>query len=137
MASEIWHHGIKGQRWGVRRTPEQLGHVVGKQKAGSHPDHNQIRAKKTSEMSNAELKEALTRLRSEDEYSRLLKNQENNKAKSKAQKAWALALAAAPAILKFTSTALALDNNITKIMNKVATSNADTAAQILADFTLK
>lgn len=22
----IWHHGIKGQRWGVRRTPEQLGY---------------------------------------------------------------------------------------------------------------
>lgn len=21
----IWHHGIKGQKWGVRRTPEQLG----------------------------------------------------------------------------------------------------------------
>lgn len=23
------HHGIKGQRWGVRRTPEQLGHKIG------------------------------------------------------------------------------------------------------------
>ena len=22
----LWHHGIKGQKWGVRRTPEQLGH---------------------------------------------------------------------------------------------------------------
>lgn len=22
------HHGIKGQRWGIRRTPEQLGHKV-------------------------------------------------------------------------------------------------------------
>lgn len=22
----IWHHGIKGQKWGIRRTPEQLGH---------------------------------------------------------------------------------------------------------------
>lgn len=22
----IWHHGIKGQKWGVRRTLEQLGH---------------------------------------------------------------------------------------------------------------
>lgn len=22
------HHGIKGQRWGVRRTPEELGHVT-------------------------------------------------------------------------------------------------------------
>lgn len=21
----IWHHGIKGQKWGVRRTPEELG----------------------------------------------------------------------------------------------------------------
>ena len=21
------HHGIKGQKWGVRRTPEELGHV--------------------------------------------------------------------------------------------------------------
>ena len=21
----LWHHGIKGQKWGVRRTPEQIG----------------------------------------------------------------------------------------------------------------
>lgn len=25
---EIYHHGIKGMKWGVRRSPEQLGHVV-------------------------------------------------------------------------------------------------------------
>jgi len=23
---ELYHYGIKGQKWGVRRTPEQLGH---------------------------------------------------------------------------------------------------------------
>lgn len=23
----IWHHGIKGQKWGVRRTSEELGHI--------------------------------------------------------------------------------------------------------------
>lgn len=22
----IWHHGVKGQKWGVRRTAEELGH---------------------------------------------------------------------------------------------------------------
>lgn len=26
MQNELYHHGIKGQRWGVRRTPEQLGY---------------------------------------------------------------------------------------------------------------
>lgn len=25
----LYHHGIKGMKWGVRRTPEQLGHRVG------------------------------------------------------------------------------------------------------------
>ena len=24
--NELYHHGVKGQKWGVRRTPEQLGH---------------------------------------------------------------------------------------------------------------
>lgn len=23
----LYHHGIKGQRWGIRRSPEQLGHT--------------------------------------------------------------------------------------------------------------
>lgn len=30
----IQHHGIKGQRWGVRRTPEELGHKTAR--AGLH-----------------------------------------------------------------------------------------------------
>ena len=24
--TELYHHGVKGMHWGVRRTPEQLGH---------------------------------------------------------------------------------------------------------------
>ena len=28
----LWHHGIKGMHWGIRRTPEELGHAP-KQKA--------------------------------------------------------------------------------------------------------
>ena len=25
MNNQLYHHGIKGQKWGIRRTPEQLG----------------------------------------------------------------------------------------------------------------
>ena len=25
----LYHHGVKGMKWGIRRTPEQLGHRVG------------------------------------------------------------------------------------------------------------
>lgn len=33
MYNELYHHGIKGQRWGIRRTPEQLGHMSEKKRA--------------------------------------------------------------------------------------------------------
>lgn len=28
LGGVLIHHGVKGMRWGVRRTPEQLGHVT-------------------------------------------------------------------------------------------------------------
>ena len=32
--AELYHHGILGQKWGVRRTPEQLGHKPAKKRSG-------------------------------------------------------------------------------------------------------
>ena len=31
MDGQLYHHGIKGQKWGVIRTPEQLGHETEKE----------------------------------------------------------------------------------------------------------
>ena len=48
------HHGIKGMKWGVRRTPEQLGY---------------------KNKSDAELKKAIDRLRLEKDYQSLVPKQ--------------------------------------------------------------
>jgi len=32
MDSKLYHYGVKGMRWGVRRTPEQLGHCCKQRK---------------------------------------------------------------------------------------------------------
>lgn len=33
--AELYHHGIKGMKWGVRRSPQQLGHPVSKKRKKS------------------------------------------------------------------------------------------------------
>lgn len=34
------HYGVKGQRWGIRRTPEQLGHILKKRNARHYGRYN-------------------------------------------------------------------------------------------------
>lgn len=38
----LWHHGVLGQKWGVIRTPEELGHEVAKPKESGtiHEDYH-------------------------------------------------------------------------------------------------
>lgn len=33
--TELYHHGVKGMKWGVRRSPQQLGHPAPKKRKGS------------------------------------------------------------------------------------------------------
>lgn len=61
MSTELKHYGIKGMRWGIRRTPEQLGHVRssrGTEKKTADP----------SKMSDEELRRQTNRLELEERY---------------------------------------------------------------------
>lgn len=98
---ELYHYGVKGQKWGIRRTPEQLGHVkkaassAGKavgsaaksvgtaakkvasaagQAYSSRKQKKEVvksRKKPLSEMSDSELRATVERLRLEQQYSQL------------------------------------------------------------------
>ena len=70
----LYHYGVKGMKWGVRRTAAQLGHIA--KKVGSRTKSvikRQIeRRKPVSSMSDDELKTRLARLRTELEYKRAM-----------------------------------------------------------------
>lgn len=102
-SEELYHHGIKGMKWGVRRTPAQLGHDTGGvdlQKAKKKVDaantivnetrniNNNVskkQAKKAQKqkmaevksMSDKELRERVNRLNMEQQYMRMSAEQMN------------------------------------------------------------
>lgn len=49
--NELHHHGIKGMRWGVRRTPEQLGHLSKKDAKWVKKNSDKITRKTTKQVS--------------------------------------------------------------------------------------
>jgi hypothetical protein len=89
-SNELYHHGIKGMRWGIRRYQNKDGSLTpagekrraklegkleklgGKKSTGVDSDAVQTANKKrASEMSDDELDKAIVRARKEDEYNRL------------------------------------------------------------------
>lgn len=100
---ELYHWGIKGMKWGIRRYQNSDGSLTaagrkrytnsdgslnekGKKKFGDSYNPNPQRRKTASEMTDAELDAAIVRARKEDEYNRLrpASNPETNtKTKSK------------------------------------------------------
>lgn len=101
--NELYHYGVKGMKWGVRRTPAQLGHDTGKidlQKTKKKVDaantivnetrniNNNVskkQAKKVQKqkmaevksMSDQELRERVNRLNMEQQYMRMSSEQMN------------------------------------------------------------
>lgn len=73
MERELTHYGIKGMRWGVRRTEAQLARTRKKTESWSPEakEAHEIRKKSPKQMTNSELKKINERTRLEQEYSRL------------------------------------------------------------------
>lgn len=95
---ELYHHGIKGQRWGIRRyqnpdgtltekgkkrylNPDGSLNKKGQKKFGDTVKGLQIK-KKAKDMTDEELDYAITRARKEDEYNRLRPETTGKKKKS-------------------------------------------------------
>lgn len=80
MYNDLYHHGVKGQKWGVRRTPAQLGHPESsrthngestkskKPKRETRKARTQRAAEEVQQLSDKELREQLNRMRMEREY---------------------------------------------------------------------
>lgn len=82
---QLYHHGIKGMKWGVRRFQKKDGSLTsaGRKRYGDGPDHDSdsesvsekpkasSSKKSVKEMTDAELNAAVNRLRLEQQYKQL------------------------------------------------------------------
>lgn len=85
----LMHHGIEGMKWGVRRTPQQLGHAVTKKLPSGEKKTQKPAATKTpgkafrksTSISDEELQKRINRLNMEERYEDLVsrQNARNNK----------------------------------------------------------
>lgn len=113
------HHGIKGQKWGVRRYQNKDGTrtAAGKKREQSrsdesaHDDYNKAHSgKSVKDMSDAELRNRLNRLQMEKQYSQLT-NSDTNKGK----KFVSDTMKVATTVATVSTTALTIYNNYGKI----------------------
>ena len=79
--NELKHYGVLGMKWGTRRSQKQLARIGNKaKKKGWSEDAEsaaKIKTKKLKQMSNADLKKINERMRLENEYKNLKKQQKS------------------------------------------------------------
>lgn len=78
MNNEIYHYGVPGMKWGVRRSQNKLGRIDKRSKKNNWSDDAttaaKIKTKKVSQMTNAELRKLNDRKNLERNYSQLNPN---------------------------------------------------------------
>ena len=80
MDNELYHHGIKGQKWGVRRYQNKDGTRIGnrsRRKESQSEDYKtakNLKKKKMNQMSNAELRKLNERQQLEKTYKQMNKS---------------------------------------------------------------
>ncbi|MDO5785266.1 MAG: hypothetical protein Q4P20_09425 [Eubacteriales bacterium] len=121
MNNELYHYGVLGMKWGVRRTPGQLGHRPAKKKkvVSEHDDYKNAHSNKNIKtMSDKELRDRLNRLQMEQQYSKLT-DSDCSKGRSYLNKV----IKAGTTVATITSTGLTVYNNIDRI-NKIVKKTA-------------
>ena len=114
---ELVHHGVKGQKWGVRRYQNKDGTLIRNSKGRKsdkeniHDDYKEAHSKKkTSSMRDAELRKRLNRIQMEQQYSKLSKS-----SKSRGKRYVDKLIKSGTTVAMVTTTALTIYNNVDKI----------------------
>ena len=76
MYNEIYHYGVKGMKWGIRKKYDTISTMFKRKNVDDdveeHADYARAHSKKSvKEMSDAELREINNRLNMEQQYARL------------------------------------------------------------------